>query len=380
MIVRLVAVVTTALVALPGVAVPASAAAPAPEPAAPSPALADADLWPYPQDCVTVKLTETRGVYRPESWLWEPRLDVTLRGRSKPCGRGVGPSTLAVTQYHVRDGATVAMMSTPWRTAAQGTTSFSRVGRIEPDVAALCLSTGLRRRGAEVVARNAVCVRPVRRGNERLVTRFARVALTDPLVNAALSEYPTTATPTGPRCAVDCLASPYRMPQPGPRETTKDTPIAGPTIPLKPYEPDCHTVTITDTFAGPSDQNVNGFDIWLAGAVDECGLDFASIHAIRYWRDRGIVMPSWDLGDEFVSKGAQVNWNTRALCVASGMRERGGRLYGVHDLCWRIDKNEPDVYRMVPIRTDHPMVRKPLVSNIKPSDPEFPPGPCAACL
>jgi hypothetical protein len=233
-----------------------------------------------------------------------------------------------------------------------------------------------------VVADNAVCVRPVRAGADHLVTRFAPVPLTDPLVNAELSEYPPEgAAPTGPRCAVDCLASRYTT-FPGPPRTTRDTPTAGPTVPLTPYEPVCHTVSITDSFAGPSDENVNGFDIWMTGTIGSCDPEGwqPSIHAIRYWPDRGIVMPAWDLAQDPLAKGAQVNENTGALCLASGISQRGGRRYGVHDLCWRITRDQPDRYRLVPIRTDDPRVRKPLISNIPEPDPEFPPGVCASCL
>ena len=349
---------------------------------APGPAAGDGP-WPYPQGCVTVTLDGARGVYRPDSTLWEPWFDATLRGRSTPCRHAGGEAALAITQYHLRDGATVGLMSTPWRAAPRGTTPFSRFGRIEPDVAALCVSTGLALRDGSVVARNAVCVRPQRHGTDHLVTRFAPVAPTDPLVSGALSEYPDgTVTPTGPFCAVDCLVSPYRTVPPGPPRLTKDTPIDGPTVPLRPSEPTCHTVSIVDTFAGPSDDNVNGYDIWLTGTVDSCDPDGIepAMHAIRYWPDRGVVMPAWDLAQYPLAKGAQVNENTGALCVASGIREHGGRLYGVHDLCWRIQKAQRDVYRLVPIRTDDPRVRKPLISNIPVPDPEYPPGVCASCL
>lgn len=373
MIDRIVAGVAAALVALSGGAV-----APAP-----GPSVAGDNLWPYPRGCVNVTLADTRGVYRPDSTTWLPWFDATVRGRATPCRRGAGEATLAVTQYHVRDGATVGLMSTPWRTAARGATPFSRFGRIEPDVAALCISTGLTRRAAAVVARNAVCVRPQRRGNDHLVTRFTPVALTDPLVGAALIEYPTGgAASAGPRCAVDCLASPYRTYR-WPRRTTSDTPTARPTVPLQPYEPICHTLSISDAFAGPSDDDVNGFDVWLTGGLELCDRDsqLPSLHAIRYWGDRGVVMPIWDPTQDPLVKGAQVNENTRALCVASGMRQRGGRLYGVHQLCWRIEKVQRDAYRLVPIRTDDPGVRKPLISNIPEPEPSgWPKDPCASCL
>jgi len=341
--------------------------------AAPSEAAA-----PSAQPCVTVRLDEVRGVYRPDSTRWEPWFDATVRGRSTPCRDGAAPATLAITQYHVRDGVTTGLMSTPWTTAA----TFSRFGRIAPDVAALCVSTGPVARGAAVVAGNVVCVRPVRAGTDHLVTRFAPVALTDPLVSAELSEYPPEGTaPTGPLCAVDCLVSDYST-YPSPPSTTKDTPIDEPTVPLIPYEPVCHTVSITDTFAGPSDDPVNGFDLWMAGAVDGCDPDgwAPEIHAIRYWPDRGVVMHSWDLGQFPLAKGAAVNENTGAICVSSGIRKQESGLFGVHDLCWRIVRDQPDRYRLVPIRTDDPRVRKPLLSNIPEPDPDFPPGVCASCL
>jgi hypothetical protein len=383
MIDRLVAGLAAALLLAAGPAAP-TPSSPAAGPAAPTPSspAAGDDLWPYPQGCVSVTLDAPRGVYRPDSTWWEPWFDATVRGRSTPCRRPDAGATLAVTQYHVRDGAVIGLMSTPWRAAARGTTPFSRFGRIEPDVAALCVSTGLSTRDGAVVARHAVCVRPLRTGTDHLVTRFAPVPLTDPLVGAALSRYPSVGTaPTGPFCRVDCLVSPYRT-VPGPPRTTKDTPIDGPTDPLAPYEPVCHTVSIVDSFAGPSDDNVNGFDVWLAGAVDSCdpGGELPTVHAIRYWPDRGVVMPAWDLGQFPLAKGAQVNENTGALCVATGFRERAGRLYGVHDLCWRIQQSQRDIYRLVPIRTDDPRVRKPLVSNIPIPDPEQPPGVCASCL
>lgn len=68
--------------------------------------------------------------------------------------------------------------------------------------------------------------------------------------------------------------------------------------------------------------------------------------------------------------------------VVRGVRHAraGRRLYGVHDLYWRIQKTHVDVYRLVPISTDDPRVRKPLVSNIPVPDPEQPPGVCASCL
>jgi hypothetical protein len=334
------------------------------------------------QHCVRVTLDQVRGVYRPDSTFWEPWFDATVRGWSRPCG-SADATTLAITQYHVRDGATVGLMSTPWQTAPRGTTAFSRFGRIEPDIAALCVSTGLDRRADAVVARNAVCVRPVRTGADHLVTRFAPVPLTDPLVTSELSEYPADGTaPTGPVCSVDCLVSPF-ITYPSSPHTTRDTPIDGPTEPLSQFEPLCHTVSITDSFAGPSDENVNGFDVWMTGTVDSCDPEgpVPTIHAIRYWPDRGIVMPPWDLGQfPVLAKGAQVNENTGAICLASGMRERGGRMYGVHDLCWRIARDQPDRYRLVPIRTDDPRVRQPLVSNIAVPDPDEPPGVCASCL
>jgi hypothetical protein len=141
-------------------------------------------------------------------------------------------------------------------------------------------------------------------------------------------------------------------------------------------------VTITDSFAGPSDENVNGFDVWLTGSVSFCDPygELPALHAIRYWPDRGIVMAAWDLAQEPLVKAAQVNGNTRALCVSSGMREQGGRLYGVHDLCWRIARTHRDIYRLVPIRTDDPRVRQPLVGNVPLPDPDYPPGVCASCL
>jgi hypothetical protein len=349
--------------------------------ATPAVAAPDQSRAPSAQRCVTVTLDEVRGVHRPDSEFWEPWFDATVRGRSAPCG-GSGAGTLAITQYHVRDGVTIGLMSTPWRTAATGTTAFSRFGRIAPDVAALCVSTGVVPRDAAVVAANVVCVRPVRTGTDHLVTRFAPVPLTDPLVNAELSAYPPDGSAaTGPLCAVDCLVSSYTTRESPPR-LTKDTPIAGPTMPLMPYEPTCHRVSITDSFAGPSDDNVNGFDIWMTGTVDSCDPDGQQpeIHAIRYWPDRGIVMPAWDLAQFPLAKGAQVNENTGALCLTSGMRERRGRLYGVHDQCWRIVQDQPDRYRLVTIRTDDPRVRKPLMSNIPQPDPDFPPGVCASCL
>ncbi|MCY1138036.1 hypothetical protein OWR29_08510 [Actinoplanes sp. Pm04-4] len=361
---------------LAGLAVAALAAT------APVAAAAADDPWPYPQACATVTLDSARGVYRPESTWWEPWFDATLRGRSKPCRTGGGPTALAVTQYHVRDGVTVASMSTPWLAAASGTTSFSRFGRIEPDVAALCVSTGLIRQGDEVRARNAVCVRPHRDGADHLVTTFPPVALTDALVTAPLSTYPTGAPATGPLCAVDCLVSPFTTDPAGPPRTTKDTPISDPVISLEPYEPICHSLTVKDTFAGPSDENVNGFDVWMAVDVGFCdaGNRMPSLNAVRYWPDRGVVMPWWDLGQYPLEKGAQVNEKTVAICVTSGMRQRGAALYGVHDKCWRISKSQPDRYQLVPISTRDPRVTKPLMSNIPVPDPEYPPGVCASCL
>jgi hypothetical protein len=350
--------------------------------ATPAVAAPGGDLTPSAQPCVSVRLDEVRGVHRPDSEFWQPWFDATVRGRSTPCGDGEAATTLAITQYHVRDGVPTGLMSTPWQTAATGTTVFSRFGRIAPDVAALCVSTGPVARDAAVVAGNVVCVRPVRTGTDPLVTRFAPVPLTDPLVTTELSEYPREGTaPTGPLCAVDCLASDYTT-YPGPPRTTKDTPTTGPTESLTPYRSGCHTVSITDSFAGPSDDDVNGFDIWMAGAIDACDPagEMPTISAIRYWPDRGVVMPAWDLAQYPLAKGAQVNENTGALCLASGIRERGGRLYGVHDLCWRIVADQPDRYRLVPIRTDDPRVRKPLLSNIPKPDPEYPPGVCASCL
>lgn len=329
---------------------------------------------PQARGCA-VTIDSLRGVYRPDSVRWQPWFDLTVRGRSTRCG-----ATLAITQYHVRDGATIGLMSTPWRAAAG---SFSRFGRIEPDVAAICVSTGVEQRDGSPVARNAVCVRPLRIGADHLVTRFAPVPLTDPLVRAALTEYPADgAAPTGPVCTVDCLVSPYVTGPQEPPRLTKDTPTSDPVLPLQPYEPVCHTVSITDSFAGPSDVNVNGYDIWMTAEVGQCDPDGVQpdIHAIRYWPDRGIVMPGWDLGQNPLAKGAQVNENTGALCLASGIRERAGRLYGVHDRCWRIVADQPDRYRLLPIRTDDPRVRKPLVSNIPVPDPEEPGGPCASCL
>jgi hypothetical protein len=346
-------------------------------PASASPAAAPA---PAAEPCVTVTLDGMRGVYRPDSDLWEPWFDATVAGRSRACGGGA--ATLAVTQYHVRDGATIGLMSTPWTAAAQGTTAFSRFGRIRPDVAALCVSTGLTSRDGAVVARHAACVRPVRTGTDHLVTRFAPVRLTDPLVNAALSEHPADGvTPTGPLCPVNCLVSPY-VHVPGSPWTTRDTPISEPAVPLEPYESECHTIAITDTFAGPSDDPANGYDVWMTGAVDACpGVEtLPQVHAIRYWSDRGIVMEWWDHAQWPLAKSATVNENTAAICLATGMRERGGRLYGVHDLCWKIVKDRPDRYLLVPIRTDDPRVRKPLQSNMRVPDPEYPPGVCASCL
>jgi hypothetical protein len=292
-------------------------------------------------------------------------------------------ATVALTQYHRRDGGTVGMMSTPWRTAISGTTSFSRFGRIEPDVAAVCLSTGLDKRADGVFARNVDCVRPVPNGSDHLVTKMVTVPLTDPLVGAPLSRYPADGTaPTAPVCRVDCMVSPYVTGDPGALHATKDTPISGPVEPLDPYEPVCHTVNIKDSFAGPSDENVNGFDIWMTGAVDSCDPDGQQpdIRAIRYWSDRGIVMPSWELAQDPLAKGAQVNESTIALCVASGIRKGGDGLYGVHDLCWRIVRDQPDRYLLVPIPTDDPLVTKPLDSNIPEPGPAEPGGPCASCL
>jgi hypothetical protein len=377
MITRFVALLAAALVAL-GM----SPAAPDPHTGASGSPTA-AELWPEPQGCVNVTITGVRGVYRPDSTWWEPWFDATIRGRSAPCRTGDGPATLAVTQYHVRDGATIGLMSTPWQTAATGATPFSRFGRIQPDVAAFCVSTGLEQRDDTVVAIHAACVRPVRTGTDDLVTAFTAVPVTDPLVGAALSAYPTgEITPTGPLCEVDCLSSPYRTPSPQPPRVTKDTPISGPTVRLRPEEPVCHAISVADSFAGPSDDNVNGFDVWLAPEVLSCDPDGLqpSIHAVRYWPDRGIVMPAWDLSQDPLSKGAQVNENTAALCVASGFRRQAGRLFAVHDLCWRIQQAHRDVYRLVPIPIDHPAVRKPLVSNIAVPDPDQPPGACASCL
>ncbi|HET6529014.1 MAG TPA: hypothetical protein VFH03_00150 [Actinoplanes sp.] len=365
MISRLVAAVVAVVVALgggPADATPRSAAA---------------------ESCMTVTLAASRGVFRPDSVFWEPWFDATVRGWSTPCRGQATEGTLAVTQYHVRDGATVGLMSAPWRTAARGATLFSRFGRIQPDVAALCVSTGSEQRDGAVVARHAACVRPQRTGTDRLVTRFAPVLTTDPLVSAPLTAYPAgDADPTGPFCAVDCLSSPYRTPAPGVPRTTRDTPIDGPAEPIRPYDSACHTVTVTDSFAGPSDENVNGFDVWLTGTVDSCDPygEQPVLHAIRYWPDRGIVMEAWDLAQEPLVKAAQVNENTRALCVASGMREQDGRLYGVHDRCWRIARTHHDIYRLVPIRTDDPRVRRPLVGNVRLPDPDYPPGVCASCL
>lgn len=345
-----------------------------------APVAAAATLWPYPQGCTTVTLDSARGVYRPDSTDWEPWFDATLRGRSRPCRPGAA-AALAITQYHVRDGVAVASMSTPWLAAAAGTTSFSRFGRIEPDVAALCVSTGLTTRDGAVRARHALCVKPQRDGTDHLVTTFPRVALTDALVNAPLSRYPAGAAATGPSCTVDCLVSPYRTPPAGPRQTTRDTPISGPVMPLVPYEPECHFVSVADSFAGPSDHNVNGFDVWMAvdaGACDEFQLPY--LRVVRYWPDRGIVMPAWDPGQDPMVKRAQVNENTVALCITSGIRERGGAPRGVHDECWRVTKPQPDRYRLVPISTTDARVTKPLVSNIAVPDPDNPPGVCASCL
>jgi hypothetical protein len=344
-------------------------------------AAAVAALWPYPQGCTTITLDSVRGVYRPDSTDWKPWFDATVRGRSKPCQAGSGAAALAITQYHVRDGVTVASMSTPWLAAASGTTSFSRFGRIEPDVAALCVSTGLTEQGTAVRARHAVCVKPQRNGTDHLVTTFAKVALTDALVNAPLSTYPTGAAATGPTCTVDCLVSPYSTPPAGPRRDTKDTPISGPVMPLYPYEPDCHFVSVTDAFAGPSDDNVNGFDVWMAvdtGSCDEYQQPY--LRAVRYWSDRGVVMPVWDPNQDPMEKGAQVNENTVALCITSGIREQGGAQYGVHDECWRVTKPQPDRYRLVSISTTDARVTKPLISNIPVPDPDEPPGVCASCL
>jgi hypothetical protein len=368
-------------VALAAAALFAAATAPATAATA-APAPGDG-LTPYalPPACVTVTLDGARGVYRPDSDLWAPWFDATVRGRSTPCAPGAGPATLAVTQYHVRDGATAGLMSTPWTVAARGATPFARFGRIQPDVAALCVSTGLDRRGGAVLARNAACVRPVRTGTDHLVTRFAPVPLADPLVTAPLSRYPADGTaPTGPLCPVDCLVSPWQTAPPGPPETTYDTPTGGATVPLRPYEPTCHTVSVTDSFAGPSDFAVNGFDIWMTGAVVPCpDQEPPRIHAVRYRPDRGVVLSPWPAAFP-PAKSAQVNENTGALCLAAGIRERAGRLYGVHDLCWRIVRDRPDRYRLVPIPTDDPRVRKPLVSNIPTPDVKRPPGPCASCL
>ena len=348
---------------------------------APVPAAAKEAAAKAAEACTTVTLDSVRGVYRPDSTRWEPWFDVTLRGRSKPCAPGGGTATLAVTQYHVRDGVTVASMSTPWRTGASGTTSFSRVGRIEPDIAALCLSTGLTGSGSAVRARNVACVRPQRAGTDHLVTSFPKVALTDPLVTAPLSTYPTGAPATSPICTANCLVSPFTTYPPGPPSTTKDTPISGPVQPLSPYEQICHFISVGDTFAGPSDDNVNGFDVWMAvdaGSCDEN--EWLTLHVVRYWSDRGIVMPPWDMGQDPLEKGAQVNENTVALCITSGMRAQGGNLYGEHDECWRVTKPQPDRYRLVPISTTDPRVTKRLVSNIAVPDPDNPPGVCASCL
>ncbi|WP_433303990.1 hypothetical protein ACQP2F_13580 [Actinoplanes sp. CA-030573] len=367
MIKRLLAAVLTALT-LSSVAVTTPVAAATP-------------LWPYPQGCATVTLDSARGVYRPDSVFWQPWFDATLRGRSRPCRAGSGAAALAITQYHVRDGVTVASMSTPWLASSSGTTAFSRFGRIEPDVAALCVSTGLTQQGAEVRARNAVCVRPQRSGDDHLVTSFPSVPLTDALVTAPLSTYPTGAPATGPTCTSDCLVSPFITRPRGERTNTWDTPISGPTMPLYPYEPDCHFLSVSDTFAGPSDLNVNGFDVWMAvdaGSCDEYSQPY--LRVVRYWPDRGIVMPVWDMAQNPLEKAAQVNENTVALCVTSGIRERAGALYGVHDECWRVTKPQPDRYRLVPISPTDPRVSKPLVSNIPVPDPDEPPGVCASCL
>ncbi|MBU2667878.1 hypothetical protein KOI35_30635 [Actinoplanes bogorensis] len=331
--------------------------------------------------CATVTFDSVRGVYRPDSTRWEPWFDVTLKGRSKPCAPGRGAATLAITQYHVRDGATVASMSTPWQVKTSGTTSFSRTGRIEPDVAALCVSTGLTEQNGEVRARNVACVKPRRTGDDHLVTSFPAVALTDPLVTAPLSTYPTGRPPTAPVCTANCLVSPFTTYPPGAPTVTKDTPIDGPVQELSPYEQICHFISVSDMFAGPSDRNVNGFDVWMAvdtGACDEN--EWLTLHVVRYWADRGIVMPPWDMGQYPLEKGAQVNENTVALCITSGIRAQGNDLYGEHDECWRVTKPQPDRYRLVPISTTDPRVTKRLVSNWAVPDPDNPPGVCASCL
>jgi hypothetical protein len=85
-------------------------------------------------------------------------------------------------------------------------------------------------------------------------------------------------------------------------------------------------------------------------------------------------------GGRPTEKGAQVNENTVALCITSGIRERDGALYGVHDECWRITRPQPDRYRLVPIGIADARVTKPLISNIAVPDPEEPPSVCASCL
>jgi hypothetical protein len=319
-------------------------------------------------------------VYRPESDFRQHWFDATVRGRSAPCRPGAGPATLAVTQYHVRDGATVGLMSTPWTVAARGSTAFSRAGRIEPDVAALCVSTGTTRVADAVVARHVACVRPQRSGTDPLVTRFTPVATTDPLVSAALTSHPADGTvPTGPVCAAGCLVTPF-VPAAQSPQITKDTPIDGPVTTLKPYQSACHTVSVTDAFAGPTDWQVNGFDVWMTVAIDPCeSVDvLPSLHAVRYWPDRGVVMPYLD--PAVLEKGSQVHEKTGAICLTAGFRQSGERLYGVHDRCWRVVRDQPDRYRLAPIATDDPRVRKPLVSNIPVPHPEYPPGHCASCL
>jgi hypothetical protein len=336
---------------------------------------APATAAPNPSACTSVELG-LRGVHRPDSQFWDPWFDVTLRGRATSCR-----SPLAITQYHPGRG----LMSAPWRTAEHGTTAFSRSGRIEPDVLAFCVSTGRSTRDGAEFADNAVCVRPVRSGADHLVTRLARVPLTDPVVSTALTAYPAAGTPPAdPVCRAECLVSPALVlpGQGGPEETTQDTPSAGPKVPIHAYTSGCHTVSVTDTFAGPTDWNVNGFDAWLTGDVESCEPDgdMPTIYGVRYWPDRGIVMSPWQYNTTPLAKGSHVNEHTGAVCLASGMRERDGRLYGVHDRCWRIVRDQPDRYLLVAIRTDDPMVRKPLQSNLPLPDPDFPPSWCASCL
>jgi hypothetical protein len=372
-ITRLLAALTAALIVLGGGSTAVAAA----------PSAAADDLWPYPQACTNVTFSNERGVLRPDSEDWAMWFDATLRGRSTPCRRDEGESALAITQYHVRDGVAVGLMSAPWLTAARGGTPFHRTGRIEPDIAAFCISTGLTGRDGGVYAENAQCVRPERSGTDHLITDFAPIAVTDPLVNAALTTYPVDEPALDAQCLGQCLVSPFVLEWPGEQqETTRDTPREGPVEPLSAFTSECHTTSITDTFAGPSDRNINGYDVWMTGSVEGCDPagQTASIYGIRYWPDRGIVMEPWDLAPDPLVKHATVNENTGALCLASGFREQGGELYGIHDLCWQVRKTQPDVYKLVPISPTDLRVRKPLQSNIPPRDPENPPGACASCL